>query len=133
MIQLPKGGSMVKSGREIYLTINSRESPSVSFPDIADNCSMREAQDRLQQLGFRLGPMELVPGDKDWVYGVKCRGRLVMTGERVPTDAMITLLVGSGQQEEFFDYDDEEEEDKDNDDDSQDDSDDEKPEPFSYD
>ena len=133
MIQLPKGGSKVKSGREIYLTINSRESPSVSFPDIADNCSMREAQDHLQQLGFRLGPMELVPGDKDWVYGVKCRGRLVMTGERVPTDAMITLLVGSGQQEEFFDYDDEEEEDKDNDDDSQDDSDDEKPEPFSYD
>ena len=128
MAQLPKGGSKVKSGREIYLTINSRESPSVSFPDIADNCSLREAQDRLRQLGFRMGPVEEVPGDKDWVYGVKCRGRLVMTGERVPTDAMITLVVGSGEQEEiFFDYDDEEEASP------EDDSDEEKSETFNYD
>ena len=128
MAQLPKGGSKVKSGREIYLTINSRESPTVSFPDIADNCSLREAQDRLRQLGFRMGPVEEVPGDKDWVYGVKCRGRLVMTGERVPTDAMITLVVGSGEQEEiFFDYDDEEEASP------EDDSDEEKSETFNYD
>ena len=128
MAQLPKGGSKVKSGREIYLTINSRESPSVSFPDIADNCSLREAQDRLRQLGFRMGPVEEVPGDKDWVYGVKCHGRLVMTGERVPTDAMITLVVGSGEQEEiFFDYDDEEEASP------EDDSDEEKSETFNYD
>ena len=34
-------------------------------------------------------------------------GRTVMSGERVPTDAAITLVVGSGQgEEEFFDYDD---------------------------
>ena len=109
MVQLPKAGSKVKSGREIYLTINSKESPTVALPDIADNCSMREAQDRLRQLGFRLGPVEYKDGDKDWVYGVKCKGRTVMAGERVPTDAVITLIVGSGQnEEEFFDYDDEE-------------------------
>ena len=107
MVQLPKAGSKVKSGREIYLTINSKESPKASLPDIADNCSLREAQDRLRQLGFRLGPVEYVSGDKDWVYSVKCMGRTVMSGERVPTDAAITLVVGSGQgEEEFFDYDD---------------------------
>ena len=108
MMQQPKGGSKVKSGREIYLTINSRESPTVGMPDIADNCSMREAQDRLRSLGFRIGPVELVSGDKDWVYGVKCQGRTVMTGERVPTDAVVTLIVGNGvQEEDWFDYDDE--------------------------
>ena len=108
MMQQPKGGSKVKSGREIYLTINSRESPTVGMPDIADNSSMREAQDRLRSLGFRIGPVELVPGDKDWVYGVKCQGRTVMTGERVPTDAVVTLIVGNGvQEEDWFDYDDE--------------------------
>ena len=58
VIQLPKAGSKVKSGREIYLTINSKNSPMVAMPDIADNCSMREAQDRLRQLGFRIGPVE---------------------------------------------------------------------------
>ena len=110
MVQLPKAGSKVKSGREIYLTINSKESPTVSLPDIADNCSLREAQDRLRQLGFRLGPIEYKEGDKDWVYGVKCKGRTVMAGERVPTDAVITLIVGNGtgDEEELFDYDDEE-------------------------
>lgn len=110
MVQLPKAGSKVKSGREIYLTINSRESPTVSLPDIADNCSLREAQDRLRQLGFRLGPVQYTSGDKDWVYGVRCQGRSVMAGQRVPTDAVITLIVGSGvvEEEEIFDYDDEE-------------------------
>ena len=109
MLQQPKGGSKVKSGREIYLTINSRESPTVGLPDIADNCSLREAEDRLRSLGFRLGPVEMVAGDKDWVYGVKCKGRTVMTGERIPTDAVLTLMVGNGvQEEEWFDYDDEE-------------------------
>ena len=110
MVQLPKAGSKVKSGREIYLTINSRESPTVSLPDIADNCSLREAQDRLRQLGFRLGPVEYTNGDKDWVYGVRCQGRTVMAGQRVPTDAVITLIVGSGasEEEDIFDYDDEE-------------------------
>ena len=114
MVQLPKAGSKVKSGREIYLTINSRESPTVSLPDIADNCSLREAQDRLRQLGFRLGPVEYTTGDKDWVYGVRCQGRTVMAGQRVPTDAVITLIVGSGtnEEEEIFDYDDEESEDE---------------------
>jgi len=109
VIQLPKAGSKVKSGREIYLTINSKNSPMVAMPDIADNCSMREAQDRLRQLGFRIGPVEQVEGDKDWVYGVKCQGRTVISGQRVPTDAVITLIVGKGiTEEEEFDYDDEE-------------------------
>ncbi len=100
MMQLPKAGSRVKSGREIFLTINSKNSPTISLPDIADNCSLREAQDRLRQLGFRLGPIEEVPGDKDWVYGVKCHGRMVMTGERIPTDAVITLVVGNTIEEQ---------------------------------
>lgn len=101
MVQLPKPGSRVKSGREIYLTINSRESPTIALPDIADNCSVREAQERLRQLGFRIGPNEEIPGDKDWVYGVKCQGRMVMAGERVPTDAVITLIVGNSREEEY--------------------------------
>ncbi len=100
MTQHPEAGSKVKAGRHIYLTINSKESPSVSLPDIADNCSMREAKDRLTQLGFRIGPVEYVPGDKDWVYGVKCQGRTVATGERVPIDAVITLLVGNDHVDE---------------------------------
>lgn len=93
--QQPQGGLAVKRGRSIYLTINTGASPTLTMPDIADNCSVREAQARLRSLGFKLGPIEYVPGDKDWVISVKCRGRVVMTGERIPVEAPIVLVVGN--------------------------------------
>jgi len=93
--QLPVSGSRVKAGREIYLTINSRQTPTLSLPDIADNCSLREAEAKLKALGFKLGPIEYIPGDKDWVLGVKCNGRHVAVGERIPIDMPLVLVVGN--------------------------------------
>ena len=98
--QTPNGGSEVKSGREIYLVVNAASSPTIVMPDIADNTSLREAQAKLRALGFKLGPVEYVAGDKDWVYGVKCRGRNVYAGERVPVDVPLVLQVGNTSYEE---------------------------------
>ena len=67
------------------------------MPDIADNCSLREAEARLKALGFKLAPNEYIEGDKDWVLGVKCRGQNVAAGERVPIDAPVTLVVGNSE------------------------------------
>jgi len=110
--QHPDAGRCVKTGRQIYLTINKELSPTLVFPDIADNSSLREAQARLRALGFRLGPVEYVSGDRDWVYGVKSRGRNVYAGERVPIDVPLVLQVGEGMDEldELDDYSDEVEE-----------------------
>lgn len=91
----PAPGSKVKTGRNIYLTINTRNVPTLPIPDIADNCSLREAEARLKALGFKLGPIEYAPGDKDWVLSVKCKGRTVISGERVEIDCPITLVVGN--------------------------------------
>ncbi|MBR4130639.1 MAG: PASTA domain-containing protein [Bacteroidaceae bacterium] len=93
--QKPEGGSRVKSGREIYLTINQKQTPMNTIPDIAGNCSRREAEARLRALGFKIGPMEFVPGDPDWVIALKVNGREVYTGERVPNDAPVTLVIGN--------------------------------------
>lgn len=98
--QTPNGGSEVKGGREIYLVVNAASSPTIVMPDIADNTSLREAQAKLRALGFKLGPVEYVTGDKDWVYGVKCRGRNVYAGERVPVDVPLVLQVGNTSYEE---------------------------------
>lgn len=110
--QHPDAGRHVKTGRQIFLTINKEQSPTLVIPDIADNSSLREAQARLRALGFRLGPVEYVVGDRDWVYGVKSRGRNVYAGERVPIDVPLVLQVGEGQDEldDLEDYSDEEEE-----------------------
>ena len=93
--QKPAPGSRVKSGREIYLTINQKQSPTNTIPDIAGNCSRREAEARLRALGFKIGPLEFVPGDPDWVIALKVNGREVYTGERVPVDAPVVLVVGN--------------------------------------
>ena len=93
--QIPASGSHVKSGREIYLTINSGQTPTLPLPDIADNSSLREAEARLRSMGFKLGPIEYAAGDKDWVLAVKCRGRKVAAGDRISIDDPVTLVVGN--------------------------------------
>ena len=104
--QTPGVGNRVKSGREIYLTINQKQTPTNTIPDIAGNCSRREAEARLRSLGFKIGPIEFVPGDPDWVIALKVNGREVYTGERVPCDAPIVIVVGNsdiGNTEDDFD------------------------------
>ena len=66
------------------------------MPDIADNSSLREAEARLTAMGFKLSPCEYVDGERDWVYGVKYRGKNIFGGDRIPIDAELTLQVGSG-------------------------------------
>lgn len=97
--QTPGVGSRVKSGREIYLTINQKQTPTNTIPDIAGNCSRREAEARLRALGFKIGPMEFVPGDPDWVIALKVNGHEVYTGERVPCDVPVVLVVGNSSAE----------------------------------
>jgi beta-lactam-binding protein with PASTA domain len=96
----PAAGSRVKSGRNIYITINTERTPTVALPDLADNSSLREAQAKLTAMGFRLAPVEHVHGDKEWVYGIKSGGRNVYAGERVSIDVPLVLQVGNGKTEE---------------------------------
>lgn len=104
--QTPAPGRKVKSGREIFLTINTERTPTMVLPDIADNSSLREAQAKLTAMGFKLGPVEYVSGDADWVYGVKCRGSNVYAGERVPIDVPLVLQVGKDSSNEFDEFED---------------------------
>lgn len=106
--QIPAAGRQVKSGRNVYLTVNTSHMPTMALPDLADNSSLREAQAKLSAMGFRLAPVERVTGDKDWVYGIKSGGHNVYAGQRIPVDVPLVLQVGSGEGPmEVEDYDDE--------------------------
>ena len=96
---------MVKSGHTIYVTVNSPSSPSFAIPDVVDNSSYREAEARLMALGFKLTPPQLVDGEKDWVYGILCRGRRVSSGDHVSIEDPLTLIIGSGSYESDEDID----------------------------
>ncbi len=100
LAQTPGFGSKVKSGHTIYVTVNSPSSPTFAIPDIVDNSSYREAEAKLMAMGFRLTAPQKVVGEKDWVYGILCRGRRVSNGDRVPIDYPLTLMIGTGNYDE---------------------------------
>lgn len=106
LAQSPGDGTLVKSGHTIYVTVNSPSSPTFSIPDLVDNSSYREAEAKLMAIGFKLLPPKLVPGEKDWVYGIISRGRRVAAGDMVSIETPLTLLIGNGSydSDEDLDY-----------------------------
>lgn len=94
--QNPEPGMAVKNGRVVYLIINSAHSPVLTLPDIIDNNSYREARAKLVAMGFNVGAPQYVKGEKDWVYGVKCKGRNIQNGQKVSVDDILVIQVGDG-------------------------------------
>ena len=95
----PAAGQRVKQGRLVYLTVNTQAVPLQQVPDVADNSSLRQAEARLIASGFRISEVELIPGEKDWVYGVKYLDSLLLEGERVPIGSYLTVVAGNGEDE----------------------------------
>lgn len=95
--QVVPAGSKVKRGRVVYVIVNASHSLMIALPDLIDNNSYREAKANLVAMGFKVGPPQYVPGEKDWVYGITCRGRNLHNGERVSVDEVLTIQVGNGE------------------------------------
>ena len=95
--QKPTSGAKVKTGRTIYLTINTAEMPRVAIPDIIDNSSYRQAEARLRALGFKLTAPEIISGEKDWVYAVKYLEKELTNGEKIPRESVLTLIIGDDE------------------------------------
>lgn len=97
LVQLPRAGSEVKSGRIIYLTINRSGHAPVRMPDLIRNVTVRIAERQLQQLGFRLTPVSYVEGEpKDLVIGIKQGMNSVYGGDMVNIDRALTIVAGAG-------------------------------------
>ena len=94
--QNPVAGSKIKKGRAIYVTINSDKVPLIAIPDIVDNSSLRQAEAKLQAMGFKLTEPEFISGERDWVYGLSYKGRQLNAGDRVPREAILTIIAGNG-------------------------------------
>lgn len=97
LAQTPATGCKVKTGHTIYVTVNSPHSPMMTIPDLIDNSSLREAQAKLTAMGFKLLDPEYVHGEKDWLYGIKSRGRNLYAGDNVSVEIPLVLIVGDGK------------------------------------
>ena len=96
--QNPEGNSKVKEGRTIYLTINTADVPKIVIPDLIDNSSYRQADARLRAMGFKMTEPEMVEGEKNWVYGIKYQDKNLISGDKIPREAVLTLCIGSGDE-----------------------------------
>ncbi len=94
--QIPEGASKVKEGRTVYLTINTGNVPTLKIPDLIDNSSFRQAEAKLRSMGFKLNAPVMVPGERDWVYGIMYKGRFLRIGENIARDSYLTLCIGNG-------------------------------------
>ena len=47
-------------------------------------------------MGFRLGNPQYVAGEKDWVYGIICKGKHLNAGDRVSVEDLLVIQVGNG-------------------------------------
>lgn len=108
--QVPTGGSTVKPGRTVYLTIVARTPKTIVVPDFM-NVSLRTAQASFEGLGIKNIHIEYIPSEyKDLVLGATSAGRELRRGEQIPLSSSVTLKVGAGLQtdepddEEYEDY-----------------------------
>jgi hypothetical protein len=95
--QSPAAGSMVKEGRKVLVVLNTEQKPRLSFPGVIDNCSMREAEARIEAAGFNIVRVDTITGERDWVYDVLCEGRKLQNGEAVPEGSDVIMVVGNGK------------------------------------
>lgn len=94
--QNPVPESIVKPGRIVYITLNSKSKRKVAMPQVIE-VSLRQAEAMLTSVGLQLDQIKYIPSDyKDLVLGVQIDGKSVNSGTQLLEGAKITLLVGNG-------------------------------------
>ncbi len=97
--QSPIAGELVKPGRMVFIKINASHAPWKPIPDVIDNSSLRDCQSKLLSMGYQLGEPEYIPGEREWVYGIKCGSRQLSNGEAVSIEDVLILQVGDGRRD----------------------------------
>lgn len=96
LTQDPKGGTMVKSGRKVYLSITSYNADDAILPELA-GLSVRQAVSELYGIGLSVGKLTFVEDPyKNSVVDQSCRGKSLYAGQQIARGSVVDLVVGSG-------------------------------------
>ena len=93
--QDPDSGSLIKTGRKIYLTVTSFVPDNAIVPDLR-SLSVRHAISQLENVGLHGGRLVFVDDPHHVVLEQKYKGRTVNEGRRLEKGAMVDLVVGRG-------------------------------------
>lgn len=96
LTQDPKGGTMVKSGRKVYVSITAYNADDAVLPDMA-GLSVRQAVSELYGMGLSVGRLTFVEDPyKNSVVDQSCKGKSLYAGQQIPRGSVVDLVVGSG-------------------------------------
>lgn len=96
--QLPKPNSRVKSGRKIYLTLNSSDFEMVKIPKIT-RITVRQARKTIESLGFIFGEVEYEDDiARDEVISISHEGEELNEGDFLKKNSVIDFKLGNGKQ-----------------------------------
>lgn len=94
LAQSPMANEVVKYGRVVYLKINSTYPENVEINEDLLHVSSMQAQNLLVALGFsRIKINEIVGDNDDEVVDVRCNGRQITVGTKLPVTSEIVLTV----------------------------------------
>ena len=95
--QFPEPGDFVKEKRKIYLTLNPSKYRDVTIPDL-NGRTKRQAVTQLQSIGFKIGESFYIRDiGKDVVRGLRYKGKRVKSGDKLPKNTTIDLILGDGK------------------------------------
>ena len=96
LTQDPKGGTMVKSGRKVYVSITSYNADDAILPELA-GLSVRQAVSELYALGLTVGKLTFVEDPyKNSVVDQNCKGKSLYAGQQIARGSVVDLVIGSG-------------------------------------
>lgn len=96
--QDPEAGEKVKKGRNIYITISTKEPEMVSVPSLKDR-SRRQAISILKTVGLKIEDFEFEKDVcTDCVLEQRYQGETVKAGERIPKGSSLVLVLGKGKE-----------------------------------
>ncbi|MDD2411494.1 MAG: PASTA domain-containing protein [Bacteroidales bacterium] len=92
--QDPPAGSLVKSGRKVYVSTVAFGMPKVVMPDLSD-LSLRQATNTLENIGLAVGDVIYKPSKfHNVVYEQIYKGRPIFPGTEIDQGSAIILVVG---------------------------------------
>ncbi|MBR4738683.1 MAG: PASTA domain-containing protein [Bacteroidales bacterium] len=96
LTQDPKGGTLVKKGRKLYITMTAYTPEDAVLPELA-GLTVRQAVSELQAAGLQTGRLKFVEDPyKNNVIEQTCKGKTVYAGQQIARGSVIDLVVGLG-------------------------------------
>lgn len=94
--QQPEGGTTVKEGRTVFLTVNMQSPPSTPMPNLV-NMSYRSAEMLLKSSKLLLGDTIMKPDmAQGAVLSQLVNGKEIAPGTMLPQGSRISLVIGDG-------------------------------------